>query len=143
MSRSVSRPSNAQVVAFACIESEDDDDLNQMNWDDTIENLVTELLAAFPGLRKVDRWLDREDHVIAENGLAAFGISEYCGLVAVWIVPDKYELGCKVDDHPLSVKWIASIEKQFHKIVAQVFGFELRHIATASNGEAFFERVGA
>lgn len=178
MGRSVSRPSNAQVVAYAhtensyycrkCAHRDEpetyvnpdgtcprckaanrnadvvfDDDATHRNWDDDMLNLSSALRAAFPSLCEADRWLGREDHVILENSLAAVTVSEYCGLVAVCLVPERWNAYGLIEDDPLSVCWIALIEARFRRIVADTFGTELRHIATASNGEAFFERVEA
>ena len=134
MSRSVSTPRNAQVIAYAHVECEEDEADVQDTWDDDLVNLSAALRAAFPSMSPADRWLDREDHVILENRHAYIGVSEYCGLVAVWIVPE---------DTPTALHWCAQIEPRFRRVVADVFGVELRHIATASNGEAFFERMSA
>jgi len=143
MGRSVSTPTAAEVIAYAHIDSDGDADLDQRNWDDDMVNLGDTLRAAFPSLRKADRWLSNEDHVILENQLAAVTVSEYCGLVAVCLVPDKYEYGCQVNDAPLSVQWIENVEARFRRIVAQVFGIELQRMGTMSNGESIFKRIGA
>jgi len=172
MGRSVSRPLNAQVVAYAhvtssyycrvCNEQADahdecdgcksegrvpdiqfDDDLTHMNWDDDMVNLSAALQRAFPSLRKADRWLGREDHVVLENNLAAVTVSEYCGLVAVCLVPERRDAYETRDDDPLSVQWIASAEARFRKIVAETFGIELAKLGTMSNGEGVFKRVEA
>jgi len=178
MGRSVSHPSNAQVVAFAhfensyycrtcahCREEETDaeaggtcarceaknrnvdiqfdDDATGANWDDNIGNLSGALRHAFPSLAPParDRWMGREDHVVLENSLAAVTVSEYCGLVAVCLVPERRDAYETRDDDPLSVQWIASAEPRFRKIVAETFGIELSHAGTFSNGEGVFQKV--
>jgi hypothetical protein len=148
MGRSVSRPSNAQVIAYAYVEAEPNDfdgEIARQNWDDDTVNLSASLRAVFPSLVPPtrDRWLGREDHVILHNNLAAVTVSEYCGLVAVCLVPERRDAYEPCDDDPLSVRWIASVEARFRKIVAETFGIELAKMGTMSNGEALFNRIGA
>ena len=132
MSRSVSVPSNAEAVAYTAIDPDNVEDFQ----DEVIDPLVYSLKKAFPSLYHDDQWLDREDHVIARNRHGLFGISEYCGLLAVWIVPAD-------EDSNLSAPWCARAEAKLGAVVADVFGSQLRRVATASNGESFFERVTA
>lgn len=118
---------------------------DQQLWDDDVENLRCELKAAFPSLDDDKRWLGNEDRVIASNEHANFGISEYCGLVAVW-VRAKYRddfTGPDEGQHFLADFWIASIDKSLRKVVADTFGETLRKIGTFSNGSAVFERASA
>lgn len=150
MGRSVSYPHNATVVAYKTIEvepyeDEDEDgnlvtrepDEEDYRWafESVVEDLQEYAPTLWPSLRKCDKWLDNEDHALLENDLAYMGISEYCGLVAIWIVP-------RTDDHGyestanLCETWCNKIETKFLK----TFG-TLHKIAVASNGEAFFERV--
>jgi len=178
MGRSVSRPSNAQVIAYAHVENsyycrtcahcrevetyvnpdgtcprckvknrnadiQFDDDATSENWDSDMVNLSSALQRVFPSLRKADRWLGREDHVVLENNLAAVTVSEYCGLVAVCLVPERRDAHETRDDDPLSVQWIISAEARFRRIVAETFGIELAHVGTFSNGEAVFRKVEA
>lgn len=180
MGRSVSRPHNAEVVAFAHVESsyycrtcahcreeetsvdshaaacprckadnriadiQHDDETTRINWECDMENLAASLRAAFPSLRECDRWLGRgrsEDHAILENRHAAVSVSEYCGLVAVCLVPEprsEYESSPMIAHH-----WCKQIEARFRKIVADTFGLELVHVGTFSNGEAVFRKAEA
>lgn len=99
-----------------------DDDATRMNWDDDIMNLSDKLRDAFPSLTKCDRWLGRgnsEDHAILENRHAAVSVSEYCGVVAVCLVPEprsEYESSPMIAHH-----WCAQVEAKFRKIVAEAF----------------------
>lgn len=130
MGRSVSVPSRAEAVAYAAIDPDFIEDFES----EVIDPLRYSLKEAFPSLYDDNDWLDREDHVIARNRLGLFGISEYCGLLAVWIVPADEESN-------LSAPWCARAEAKLGAVVAKVFGQRLRRVATASNGEAFFERI--
>lgn len=128
MGRSVSYPRNASVVCFRDVsEIEDNEDFDLF-----LEDVLADLQNAAPSFRSCDRWLDREDHAIAENGHCYVGVSEYCGLAAVWMVP-------KESDHvALSINWCAGFEDTFRSL----FG-DLVKVAAASNGEAFYRRTAA
>ena len=132
MGRSVSVPSRAEAVCYAAIDPDNVDDFES----EVIDPLRYALKKAFPSLYDDNDWLDREDHVILRNRLGLFGVSEYCGLLAIWIVPAD-------EDSNLSAPWCARAEAKLGAVVADVFGSQLRRVATASNGESFFERVTA
>jgi hypothetical protein len=135
MARSVSTPSNAQSVVYCSFECDEDDDFA---FDDSVDNLRYELKAAFPSLADDEEWVGREDRGLVSNRYARIGISEYCGLVAVWAVPKEDYYG---DVSPLGVAWAAKIEAKLTGIAGQCFGTALKKIGTASNGEAFFQAV--
>lgn len=82
MGRSVSYPSNTAGLSFAHVEIED-----QWDWDDLVDDFRHEVGRLFPSTYADDRWLGREDHVLVSNAFAHFGLSEYCGMVAYWVVP--------------------------------------------------------
>jgi hypothetical protein len=109
--------------------------LDREDFDQTVEDFRQHLKHLFPSVESADDWIGREDHVVAENRLARFGISEYCGLVSYWIVPvepDYYGPNTKA----LSRRWIASIEDKFVK----AFG-ELTKVGAMSNGEGVYRRI--
>ncbi len=96
-----------------------DGDVAHENWNDDLANLTALLRKAFPSLEECDKWLDREDHAFLSNRHAYVGISEYCGLVAVWIVPTGT---FEYDDPPATAQhWAAQVERRFSKIVGEVF----------------------
>ena len=118
-----------------------DDDTTRANWDDDMANLSSTLCDAFPSLRECDRWLGDEDHVILENRHAAVSVSEYCGLVAVCLVP---EARSEYESSPMIARrWCAQVEARFRRIVADVFGTELVKLGTMSNGEGVFRKAEA
>jgi len=142
MGRSVSYPSEA-VVAFQDVSSfgftDEDGDLTEaydegqgaQDWEWFIEQLIEDAGEIWPSLFESDRWLGNEDHVLMENNHVCFGVSEYCGLVAVWIVVQE------VCDYPgLAEHWI---EQAKDKFIAK-FG-ELQKIGTFSNGEGVYEKL--
>ena len=119
-----------------------DDDATQWNWDDCVSNLGSSLTARYPSFEKCDTWLGREDHGILSNRHATVTVSEYCGLVAVCIVPIPHGYHSS-DSRSPALHWCEQIEPGFRKVVGEVFGGTLCKVATASNGEAFFEQVQA
>lgn len=133
MGRSVSYPRGAHV-AFAHFESLDAADLDGFAWDDYVDDITERAKELWPSLHEPYhvRWLHREDRVLLSNDHAHFGVSEYCGLVAIWIV-----MRDDVRNENLSQHWV---DVAGAKLVRE-FG-ELRKVGTASNGESFFERVG-
>lgn len=139
MGRSVSYPSAAQVVTFKFFS----DDRAEDDFDMLIDDFRDQLRVMFPSVVEADDWIDREDHVLAENKLARFGMSEYCGLVAYWIVPKEYsgpkgELYYSSDRfiEPMSKRWVRSIADKF----VAAFG-ELSKVGSMSNGEGVYRRI--
>lgn len=131
MARSVSTPRGAVHVAFASYDSEDSDDFQ---W--YMDDFAATVCKAFPSTARCDDWPGREDHALAQNGFAQFGVSEYCGLVAMWVLPldDDYATSTGLRD-----RWIDSIGPKFRKIAGNCFGVALNRVGSASNGEAFFQ----
>ena len=130
MARSVSVPCNAQYVAYQAFDGDDFD------WH--VDDLRSAITDAFPYVTEDSEWVGREDRAIASNQYAYFGVSEYCGLVSVWVVPRENDYA---DDgrYGLRNHWISQIETKFRKTVAGCFGTDLYRQATFSNGEAFFQ----
>lgn len=130
MGRSVSVPRGAASVVYEACEFED-----SWGFEEAIEDLRGCLMRAFPSVTEDDRWLDREDHVIASNRFAQFGVSEYCGLVSIWMVPVDNDYA---DTHGIRDRWIESVDAKFRKVASGCFGVGLNKLGTFSNGEAIF-----
>lgn len=130
MARSVAIPRDAAVVAY-----QDVSDFEAYDWQDFVDDFTSRCISKWPSVEvSPRRWIGNECRVVARNRLALFGVSEYCGLAALWVVPE-------VDDYTpgiLAENWVARIAANFEK----EFG-TLRHIGSASNGEAFFQRIEA
>ncbi len=134
MARSVSTPRGAAHVAHASFDSDDGDDFSFARND-----FRDAIIKAFPSASACDKWVDREDLAVAENRFAYFGVSEYNGLVAMWVLPkgDDYATSYGPRDH-----WIAQIEKRFRDVaMGGAFGPALQKLGTFGNGEAFFRPV--
>ena len=155
MGRSVSTPSAATVVGYRTIEVEPyedtDEDGNiitvepheeehQWAFDSMLEDLQEYAPTLWPSLRKCDEWIGREDHAILENDLCYMGVSEYCGLVATWIVPKNEHRSGYSDEHVdnLCDQWISQIEPKFLEHFSQ-----LNKVGTMSNGVSIYQRTSA
>ncbi len=121
MGRSVSYPQGAEYIAYCSIDEDDD-------WHEFIGYFQDAAKQKWPSMVDCDRWIGREDRAICENDYAYLGVSEYCGLVVVWLLPKE--------ESPLASNWCNLISSGFIKL----FG-RYRKISTASNGESFFEAV--
>ena len=130
----------AVVVAYRTLcESSDNDypSADEMQFEfEYLEDWIKEhCKAAYPSMVSCDKWLGREDRAILENDFAYIGISEYCGLVAIWIA-DK-DLSGHYDSQLAALRdhWVSQISSGF----LSVFG-NLQPIGYASNGGQLFMR---
>ncbi len=128
MARSVSVPGDAVKVAYASFECSDDGYDCSEEFSDCIESLRAVLGEKYPSLEEVSRWVGNELRVVLKGPMGAVGVSEYCGLVAVWAVPNP--------GAPLGAAWCGRLDLD---AAAACFGPTLRKVGTASNGEAFFK----
>lgn len=139
MSRSVSRPSNAVHTVYSHLDYDDDDSARDQ-YDDALYALRATLHRAFPSVTKDDGWLGNEDRIVASNQFANFTLSEYCGLVAVCVVPKEDDYASQgwrnLRDH-----WLEGIYPKLKQAVKSSYGETLVRLGTASNGEAFFQRA--
>lgn len=131
MGRSVSYPRNA-VVAYSTFENDPYWD-QQGEWEDLVECFQMTVADLWPSAEEANKWLGREDHAVMANRHAWFGVSEYCGLVAFWVVA-KEDTG----HEPLSERWVAQIAERFTSTFST-----LNRLGTFSNGEGVFERIAA
>ncbi len=134
MGRSVSTPCNAQTIAYQYLESDDEDGDDFRWWLEEVQQSIAEIWSSFS---PCDQWLGREDHAIMENNLAYAGVSEYCGMIAVWLVL-KEESRHGQHILPLTDQFISRITPKF---MAQFNHY--RKLGTFSNGEAVFEEIAA
>ncbi len=133
MGRSVSHPAGATTVAYAHLTIED-----EWDWEQLVDDFRATIAGMFPSAWEQDGWLGREDHVLMGNHHALFGMSEYCGLVAYWMVP-RHDAGCSWTTHyhpELSTAWCKRTERRF----LGAFG-TLTRVGTMSNGEGVYERA--
>ena len=149
MGRSVSTPSNA-IVAYYDVSDfghtyDDENDCidydsycewqAQDDWGYFKEGMIDQVKELFPSMSECEEWIGREDLAIAENQLAYFGVSEYCGVASVWIVAKEDQYG---NDNPLAEAWVNKISDKFHKN----FG-DYARVGTFSNGESVYMKKAA
>jgi len=141
MGRSVDYLNRASRVAYIhCDTTFTDEDGNTQNdefwFDDLLSNITCELEAKYPSLNRCKRWDGRETKIFLHSNLVEIGISEYCGLVSVSIRPTEHWEGQWTTG--LAERWIDQNWENMEKKLSE-FSTVIRKIATASNGEAFFE----
>lgn len=144
MGRSVSSPHNVAVVLYSVLPEDFDSDM----WQDECERFVESVQRRFKSMYAIDwrsrhAWVGREDRALCENSFAYIGVSEYCGLVALWILPKDPDWYANAGWEALRDNWIESVRGSFEKITDGWFGRACQHVATASNGEAFYKYKGA
>ena len=111
------------------------------NWSYYCEDLQREMIQAFPSLSECDEWVGREDHALLENNHCYIGVSEYCGLVSIWVQPKEPDW--RDTSTGLRDRWIAQIGPKFHKVSNTCFGTALRKLGSFSNGEGVYQRIAA
>ena len=129
MGRSVSYPTDATTVLF--VREEDPDDV--FFFEDALEEFKSLMTEYFKSLGETDVWVGREDHAVLENNLAYFGISEYCGMLSLWVLP-------KEDFINLSVNWTNQIADKFKKAVKNSFGEVCVAVGRFSDGTSLYEK---
>ena len=134
MGRSVSYPHNAVAVTYRELDTDEsvDEFIAQENWDDLVDWIRETAQKQWSSFSLCDTWLDKEDHAILENGHAYLGVSEYVGIVSVWLVPKDDRYG---NYQPLAHCWCEQIADKFKK----TFG-TFNRIGTFDNGESVYER---
>jgi hypothetical protein len=138
MGRSVNYLDNAEVVLYFPFDYSDDVEMDNMNWDDMVENLKYEIKAKLPSYYIVnDKWGNRETRIILENSYCSIGISEYCGLVSLSVAPRENDYvnysESLAKHHANQIK--GTLEKVLHDLGLK----NLHKVGTFSNGEAVFE----
>lgn len=131
MGRSVSVPRHAEDVAYTAFECDEGDEYHY-EFNEAVSELQHAAMAKYTSLRKADRWLGNEDHVVLENARYCITISEYCGLVAIAAVPRDPDNA--LDRHSAS-------QVKLELFVEAFGGTRLISKGTASNGEQFFTPV--
>jgi len=125
------------------------DAVDEYDWDIFRDEILDQAQDCFRSLERlpISRWIGypyRETVVLAENGLAKLTLSEYCGCVAVSLVP--LSLDPKTVSHsssyPLQAQWCAvardTLEARLYQAGFQVLG----KLGTMSNGVGVFQIKG-
>jgi hypothetical protein len=146
MGRSVSCPRNAIAKVYTHVSIGGGEDAMYYDWDDFIEDLRNSIECVF-GLTKhhVISHYRNEDHGIYDVHGHVIGVSEYCGLVCLWIVAsDRYD----TDEEDATERlarglFIGAADTLLEKVLSEMGLKNLYKVGTFSNGEAAFQEVGA
>jgi len=103
-----------------------------------LEDFQQEVLRVFPSAYGDDTWLDREDHALASNRFAYFGISEYMGVVALWMAPKDNDYGLY---DGLRDSWMRKAWPKFKAMANSCVPDPMVLLGVMSNGEAVYQRV--
>jgi hypothetical protein len=149
MARSVSTPTNASEKVYLAHPYNAEDE--EFGFQDFIEDLRQVLDGSagapggkgFPSLEPRDHWLDREDHAVLENSHAVVTVSEYCGLVAVCLVPkEESDFGYDQSRKALADAWTERACKGFRNLLHGAYSqCAIVSQGFFSNGEQVFRRV--
>lgn len=111
----------------------------QFEFEQLVESLQDMLPERFKSLTTCDEWIDREDHALLENRYCHIGISEYCGLIAVWIAAKDGPWYGDAGWEALRDNWLSQVRQSFRTEASKLFADPLIKQGTFSNGEAIFQ----
>ena len=129
MGRSVSCPSDAIARCYQHVDIED-----EFCWGDLVESIRWDARQLLPDGYDEDRFIGREDHAVYESGRHQVGVSEYCGLVCIWLRrrDDDDEDEVTLRDQVFEKNLVAAFDQHFSRLVP---------VGTASNGVTFFRTI--
>ena len=116
-------------------------DLERDEYAGIVDWVRDELARRFPSVTACDDWAAwpyRETRIIAANEFAQFTIAEYCGLIAISVIPTGSDYWAD-NTEGLARHWVESYAGPF---VSETF-CTLYHVSTFSNGEAIYTRRAA
>lgn len=116
----------------------------EIEWDflmDAIEEILRERVPSITIFnRKQSKWEGNEVRIFAENNLAEFGISEYCGLVSISVRVIEDDYSYKYES--LARNWINKTWPGIQSLITKRFpDSTLRRIGGFSNGESVYELI--
>ena len=134
MGRSVMTASNAVASVFFQSEWAE-----EYEWQDEIDNVRSVIQERFPTFENCDYWPDRgfyggEVHAILENGHSYVTISDYCGTVAICLVP-------RINENNLAEPWCRRIANNWCELLNKAFN-GMAKVGTMSNGVSVYRKVG-
>ncbi len=115
----------------------------QSEWDYYIEDFRSQMQEAFASLQARDTWIGREDRALLENAFCYVGVSEYMGLVSMWVAPKEANYYSAPGFQSLRDRWIDQIRQRFYEVAHTCFGEPLKQLGYMSNGEGVYRRLRA
>ena len=129
MSRGVFVPRNAELVVYVPTPIDEE---SIYDFDIILDDLKYYLHSKMPSLYETTDWVSNEGYIFMENDLVQIGVSEYNGVMAIWVI-------VKEDYYPqLAYRWLAKVEKHFWNIPLEP---KLKLLGYFSNGEPVYEKV--
>lgn len=127
MGRSVMTARGAVAIAYLPYYEEDEE---YIHYDEFVMDLQERIEALFPSMSSGNVWIENEVNLIAENYHGYVTISEYCGLVALCLVPQE-----NAESPALAESWCRRVADKFEN----EFG-TLTRLGTMSNGVGVFAK---
>ncbi|MCX8073008.1 MAG: hypothetical protein N3C12_11220 [Candidatus Binatia bacterium] len=115
----------------------------QSEWDYYIKDFQSQMQEVFASLQTCDKWIGREDRALLENAFCYIGVSEYMGLVSMWVVPKDATYYSAPGFEVLRDHWIDQIGQRFYEVAHTCFGEPLKKLGHMSNGEVVYQRLSA
>jgi len=133
MGRSVSYPSGSILKEYIDTSSIEDD----FEWAEFKDDLKSTLMSKYKSLSPCESntWAGNEDLALLENDLVYIGISDYCGLSCVWVIPKNYY----EEYEGLALNWCHMIEKSLFKLLNANYSTLFR-IGGFSDGTSVYQR---
>jgi len=139
MGRSVSVPTNAISTVFLDVQ-EMQDESGEFFWEDISEDIRNVVQERYPSFSSEDKWVDREDYCVLENGHAKVVISHYGHLMSVSLVPQTND--CDWSREVLAESWCNQVADTFASHVKMRYaGCALNRIGTMSNGVSVYQKA--
>jgi len=84
-------------------------------WKESIDEIMDCIKARWPSFNKCNRWADREELVLLENGHAEVVVYEYCGSTSISLVPSN-------DERPeIAEHWCNQIAPCLQEMIDKMF----------------------
>lgn len=132
MGRSVCVPCEAVEVVYIDHQASED-----FEWQDFVEDVRAVVRERYPSFEDEDRWADREERIILENGHAKIVLCEYCGLASVSLVPRHQGDNLWGDEAALAEAWCHRVARGFREHLHSRYPERaLTRLGTFSNGES-------
>ncbi len=138
MGRGVMTHSNAVETVY--IDRGSDDEQDQWAWDEFVDDVRQLIQGRYPSFQACDRWEEQECRAILENGLAYVTLSEYCGCVAICLVPALYHIDYMDPTYNLVDSWCRRVGNNWCELLNKAYDGMVR-VGTMSNGESVFGRM--
>ena len=136
MGRSVMTHSNAVATVYT------DTEEHETCWEFEeyfLTPIINALINRYPSMRDerdANIWRGRELRVVAQNSHADVIVSEYCGTVAIQLVPTEQE----TDAANLSDWWCGQAYKGFRETVKEKCGRTMHKVGHMSNGVGVYKQ---